>query len=150
MTEIAITKLSTKGQIVIPTKIRKIMKLIEGTMFIIEEKDNIILLKKINLLEVDKIQEPDINTIKRKIIPIFKKNFVVRAGIFGSYARGEQKINSDIDILVEFSKPISLLDFSGLKIDIEDILGKKVDLVEYNSINYLIKKDVLKEEIRII
>ena len=46
-------------------------------------------------------------SIKRKIIPILKKNHVVRAGIFGSYARGEQKKNSDIDILIKFNDSLT-------------------------------------------
>ncbi len=40
----------------------------------------------------------EIEKIKKKIVPILKKNKVVRAGIFGSYARGENKKNSDVDI----------------------------------------------------
>jgi uncharacterized protein len=45
-----------------------------------------------------------ISSIKKKIIPILKRNHVVKAGIFGSYARGEAKRKSDIDILVQFKK----------------------------------------------
>ena len=47
-----------------------------------------------------------LNTLKKKIIPILKKNHVVRAGIFGSYATGEAKKKSDVDILVEIKKSI--------------------------------------------
>ena len=46
----------------------------------------------------------DIKKIEKKIIPILKKNSIVRAGIFGSYARGEQKKKSDIDILIQVRK----------------------------------------------
>ena len=60
----------------------------------------------------------EIEKIKKKIIPILKKNKVVRAGIFGSYARGEQKKNSDIDILVRINdKNMSLIDFVKLKLE---------------------------------
>jgi len=88
--------------------------------------------------------------MKKKIVKILKKNKVTKAGIFGSYARGEQNENSDIDILVEIKKKISLFDFAGIKIEIEENLGKKVDLVEYIVIKPLIKKQILNEEIRII
>lgn len=47
-----------------------------------------------------------IESIKKKIVPILKKHGVVRAGIFGSYARGEQNKNSDVDILIEVKKII--------------------------------------------
>src|SRR3989338_8359463 len=64
--------------------------------------------------------------IKRISIPILKKNGVVKAGIFGSYARGEAKKNSDIDLLIKFKGRKSLLDLSGLKIELESKLTKKV------------------------
>ena len=92
----------------------------------------------------------DINKIKQKIIPILKKHNVTRAGIFGSYARGDAKKNSDIDILVEIKEDISLLDFIGIKHSIEDALGKKVDLVEYHTIKPRIKERVMREEVAIL
>lgn len=87
--------------------------------------------------------------IKPKIIKILKKNKIKKAGIFGSYARGDQKINSDIDILVEPPKGIGF-GFAGIGIELEEKLGKKVHLVTYKYISPYIKKDILKEEIRII
>jgi len=92
-----------------------------------------------------KIQE-----IKKKIIPVLKKNKVKRAGIFGSYARGKEKKNSDIDILIEIDENISLLGFIRLKNLIQKRLKKQVDLVEYKSIRPFIKKQALKEEVKII
>jgi hypothetical protein len=91
-----------------------------------------------------------IEEIRRKIVPMLKKHSVSKAGIFGSYARGEEKKKSDIDILVEINKNISLLDFIDLKLKLEEIIGKKIDLVEYSAIKSRIKKSVLNEEIRII
>lgn len=89
--------------------------------------------------------------IKQKIRKILKERGVKRAGIFGSYARGEQKKDSDVDILVEIEdKNFSLLDLVKLKIILQKILKKDVDLIEYSTIHPLIKKKVLKEEIRII
>jgi predicted nucleotidyltransferase len=92
-----------------------------------------------------------IENIKSKLKGILKKNKVVRAGIFGSYARGEEGKDSDIDILVEIDDDkMSLLGFIALKHKIEDILGRKIDLVEYESIKPRIKDRILAEEIRII
>jgi len=79
-----------------------------------------------------------------------KRNGVVKAGIFGSYARGEQKKNSDVDFLVKIKKRISLLDFVGIKLELEEKLGKKVDLVEYDTVKPLIKEEIFKEEVRIL
>jgi len=91
-----------------------------------------------------------IKQIKSKIVKILKKHNVVRAGIFGSYARGEEKKDSDIDILVEIKKKISLFDFAGIKIELEEKLGRKVDLVEYKIIKPRIREHILNSEVRII
>lgn len=92
----------------------------------------------------------ELEKIKSLIVDILKKNKARKAGIFGSFARNEQKKNSDIDILVELPKNLNLFDFVGIKFELEDALNKKVDLVEYSTIKPLIKKTILKEEIRII
>ncbi len=93
----------------------------------------------------------EIEKIKSKIKEVLKKNSVSRAGIFGSYSRGEQRKNSDIDIAVKIEdKNMSLLGFIGLKLALEDALGKKVDLVEYSAIKSLIKNRILNEEVKII
>ncbi|MCK4730476.1 MAG: nucleotidyltransferase domain-containing protein, partial [Candidatus Aenigmarchaeota archaeon] len=61
--------------------------------------------------------------LKPKIVKILTKNHVVRAGIFGSYARGEQKKNSDIDILIEVkAKKFSLFDLAGIELELEKTL----------------------------
>ena len=91
-----------------------------------------------------------IQGFKKIIVPILKKNNVVRAGIFGSYARGEQKKSSDVDILVKITRRISLFDFAWIKIELETALGKTVDLVEYTTLKPLLKEKILKEEIRIV
>ena len=88
-----------------------------------------------------------IQKIKKKVIPILKHYGVKRAAIFGSFVRGKAKKNSDIDILVEIEKDISLFDFIGLKLEIEEALGKKVDLIEYSTIKPLIREKILKEQV---
>ena len=97
-----------------------------------------------------KKQNKEIEKIKKKIVPLLKKNKVVRAGIFGSYARGEQKKNSDIDILIKPTRKMSLFDFAGIKLEIEDKLGNKIDIVSYKAIHPKLKRYILREEIRII
>lgn len=90
-----------------------------------------------------------IGEIKRKIVRILKKNYVKRAGIFGSYARGEQKKDSDIDILVELKKPMGFA-FFGLNQELEEKLKKPVHLVTYKYLSPYIKDKVLSEEVRIL
>ena len=55
---------------------------------------------------------------------------------------------SDVDILVEFGNDISLLDYMKIKLNLEDILNKKVDLVEYQAIKPQLRKRILSDEIR--
>ncbi len=91
----------------------------------------------------------EIDKLKPKIVKILKKYGVKKAGIFGSYARGEQKKNSDMDILIEPTKGMGL-EFFGLHIELEEKLGMKVDLLTYNGINPHLKDYILKDEVRII
>lgn len=57
----------------------------------------------------------------------------------------EQKKKSDVDILVEFEKPIGLLDFVGMELELTEILGKEVDLVPKNALKPRIGKRILEE-----
>ena len=94
----------------------------------------------------------ELGKLQQKIVPILKSNNVVRAGIFGSYARGEAKKRSDIDILIKVrkGKKFSLLDLVGLQMELEEKLGKKVDLLTYNGISPYLKKYIMEDEIKII
>jgi len=91
-----------------------------------------------------------IEEIKQKILPILQRYGVKRIGLFGSCVREEMKENSDVDILVEIEKDISLLDFVGLKLEVEEALGKKVDLVEYDTIKPLLRERILSEQVVIL
>ena len=96
------------------------------------------------------IEKAEITNLKKKIIPILKRNNVVKAGIFGSFARGEAKKSSDIDILIEVkAKKFSLLDLIRLEMELEKKLKRKVDLLTYKSIHPLLKNRILSEEVRI-
>ena len=70
---------------------------------------------------------------------------VKRIGVFGSYSRGEQKEDSDVDILVEFEKPIGLIDFIRLQEYLESLLGVKVDLVTKGALKKRIRERILQE-----
>lgn len=70
--------------------------------------------------------------IENQLKKYFKTQPVLKAWIFGSYSRNEQRPWSDVDILVQYdrSKPIGLLKIAGMKVDLEDLLNCDVDLVE--------------------
>lgn len=88
--------------------------------------------------------------INENVLLILRKHRIKRASFFGSYARGESKRDSDIDILVEFIGSKSLLDLSALKIELEKTLGRKVDVLTYNSLHPLLKERILEEQVRIL
>ncbi len=90
----------------------------------------------------------DIAKIKNKITPILKSHDVKKAAVFGSFVRGEQNKKSDIDILIEFKNDNdkSLLDLVALKLDLEEVLKRKVDVVEYPTIKPLLRKSILKDQ----
>jgi len=85
-----------------------------------------------------------------KIIPILKKYGVSRASLFGSVVRGDTHKNSDVDILVEVPKDKSLFDMMDIQFELEDVLKKKVDLVEYHLIKPRLKSYILKDQVQIL
>mgnify|MGYP001602016641 CR=1 FL=1 len=92
-----------------------------------------------------------INKIKTPIVEVLKNHKIRKAGIFGSYARGEEKENSDIDVLIDVGgRKFSLLDLISLEMELEKRLGKKIYLLTYAWINSNLKKYILKDEVRII
>lgn len=90
--------------------------------------------------------KPNIAEIKKKICPVLQRYDVARAAIFGSLVRGEMKKGSDVDILIKFKGRKSLLDLARLKIELERILNKDVDVLTYNSLHPFIKKQILSEQ----
>ena len=91
-----------------------------------------------------------VDEIRNTVLPILKKYGVRRASIFGSAVREEMKESSDVDILVEIDRDISLLDFVALKLELEDALGRRVDLVEYDTIKPRLRDRILKEQVVIL
>lgn len=84
--------------------------------------------------------------IKNKIMPILKKYGVKKASLFGSVVRENQTESSDIDLLVELPETASLLELASLKLDLEDILKRKVDVLTFDSLHPLLKDRILDEQ----
>lgn len=96
------------------------------------------------------MEDNQFSRYKKKITSILKKNGVKKAALFGSFARGEAKKKSDIDLLIEFKGKKSLFDLVGLKIELEESTGRSVDLVTYASLHPLLKERILSEQICIL
>lgn len=91
--------------------------------------------------EIDTI----LNRIRNSKSEIVKEFHVKEIGVFGSYIRGEEKADSDIDILVEFEKPIDLFRFLDLEERLSELSGRKVDLVSKKALKPHIGKVILEE-----
>lgn len=94
---------------------------------------------------------------REKIIQLLKgqkrrlKKFGVRSiSIFGSVARGKARKQSDIDLLVEFEKSVGLFEFARLKLYLEELLGKKVDLVTPEALRKELRENILREAIHAV
>lgn len=91
------------------------------------------------------MSEKELAQLKKQVAPILKKYGVLRAGVFGSFARGESTKKSDIDFLMRFSDGTTLFDLGGLKIDLEKKLGKEVDLVSARAIKKNLKPYIMQD-----
>ncbi len=90
----------------------------------------------------------EIQKILKKSKPFLQSRFRVKElAVFGSYLRGTQKKGSDLDLLVEFTEPISLFEFIGLRDFLTDTIGVKVDLVMRDTLKSGIKEQITKEAI---
>jgi predicted nucleotidyltransferase len=82
---------------------------------------------------------------KQKIIEICKRNDISYCGVFGSFARGEATEESDIDLLVKFSKTKGLFDFYGIEEELKKTLKRDIDLATEPMISNRIKANVFKD-----
>jgi predicted nucleotidyltransferase len=92
----------------------------------------------------------DLSEITDRTLSTFRKYGVTQASVFGSFVHGEQTPRSDVDFLVEFEPGRSLLDLSGLRLELGDLLGRKVDVVTHNALHPRLKDRILREQVQIL
>jgi len=88
-----------------------------------------------------------LNNYKEHINKIAFKHGVRSIRVFGSFARGEETVDSDIDLLVELEPKRSLLDIISMKYEIEDLTGRKVDVVTAKGISPYLVEQITKEAV---
>jgi predicted nucleotidyltransferase len=94
--------------------------------------------------------DKELERLREKVAPILRRLGVRRASVFGSLARGEGNEESDVDLLVELEPGKSLLDLAELKVELEEVLGRRVDVITYDSLRPLLRERVSREQRRIL
>lgn len=83
--------------------------------------------------------------IYNKIVEFLKSKGATKVAVFGSYIRNEETPESDIDVMVDFERPIGLFEFVKIERELEELIGVKIDLVMDGGINPLVEKYVMKD-----
>jgi len=92
----------------------------------------------------------EIKEILKNQKPFLKEKYGVKEiGIFGSYVKGEQKAESDLDILVEFGRPVGFFEFLEMEEYLENTIGIKVELVTPKALKPKIGEHILREVVTI-
>lgn len=87
----------------------------------------------------------NINDIKQRITPVLGSFGVKSAAIFGSFSRGGENPESDVDLLVSFHKPMGMFLYMKLINTLESVLGRRVDVVTENSLNKHVKPYIMSD-----
>ena len=95
-------------------------------------------------------EDPAIAEIQSKVAEVMRRRGVVRAGMFGSVARGEASPVSDVDFLVEFEQGRTLLDLAGLGLDLKEALGCDVDVATPNSLHPALEAEIMRDLVPIL
>ena len=98
------------------------------------------------MAEASKIQTlEDIRRLRPQIMALARKHRAHKVAVFGSCARGEMRADSDIDFLVDFEEGYTLLDIAGMMNGLEDLLGRKVDVIDRPSLRKELWETVMQE-----
>ena len=87
------------------------------------------------------------HSLRKAIQPIIRAHGARNVRVFGSFARGDHRMSSDIDLLVQLPARASLLDLIGLKQDLEAGLGRKVDLLTDDGLSPCLRDRILREAV---
>jgi uncharacterized protein len=92
----------------------------------------------------------DLQEIGSRVRPALRRHGVVRAGIFGSAARGDARAGSDLDLLVEFEEGRTLFDLVDLREELSRVLGRDADVVTYESLHPRLRETAMREQVPIL
>ncbi len=87
----------------------------------------------------------DIRRLRPQIMELARRHRAYKVSVFGSCVRGEMRADSDIDFLVDFKEDYTLLDIAGLLVGLEDLLGRKVDVIDRPSLREELQEIIFQE-----
>jgi len=90
-------------------------------------------------------QYQELQRKKKEILVVARQHGILNVRLFGSVARGEENPQSDIDFLVDLEEGRSLLDLGGALIKLQELLGRKVDIVTERGLHWYLREMILKE-----
>lgn len=91
-----------------------------------------------------------ISDVKNIAVPTLHNYGVQKAGVFGSIAKKTANVSSDIDLLIDFPRGRGYFEFAALKLELEEKLNRKVDLVTYKTIKPALREEILATEVKIL
>jgi len=87
----------------------------------------------------------EIQQRKKEILAVAREHGIVNVRVFGSVARGDETLQSDVDFLVELEKGRTLLDLGGAVIKLQELLGRKVDIVTERGLHWYLRDRIIQE-----
>jgi hypothetical protein len=88
--------------------------------------------------------------VTKILLDYFRSYKISRLGLFGSFRRGEERPESDIDVLVSFNQPLGLLEFVGIQQELTKLVGRKIDLVSDRAIKNEKLRNYIEEDLELI
>lgn len=89
--------------------------------------------------------QPSLRQLRGPILKVAQRHGVTNVRVFGSFARGEQRKSSDIDLLVDLPKGMTLFGLGGLSMDLEEAAGRKVDVIPARSVKPFLRNRIFSE-----
>lgn len=92
----------------------------------------------------------DILADLRRIKPDLERRYHIRElSVFGSYARGQQTEASDVDVLIDAARGMTLLDLAGLQLELQEMLGLSVDVAMMGGLRPRVEPEIMRERVRV-
>jgi uncharacterized protein len=86
----------------------------------------------------------------RAALPMLRSRYgVASLAVFGSFARGEQRDDSDVDVLAAYDRPLNLLELGALLMDLQDALGRPVDLANRDRLRPAYRRGILEDAVEV-